>query len=187
MHRIFPILILTLLFVAPAMGKEIQVDGGKITFDAPDGFEPVPKEILDLKYPSSRAPKYVIGNKTAGTTIAYDIKPNALPQEGIEEGRKAFTELFPRMIPGLEWIENKTIELAGQKWIYLEMTSNALDTDIHNIMLFTGHDGQMLAFNFNSTKEEFKEYEKAIRASIKSIKFNKADAPAKEKEPAAKP
>ena len=187
MYRFVPMLILTMLFTAPATGKEIQVDDGKITFEAPDGFEPVPKEILDIKYPSSRAPKYVIGNKSAGTTIAYDIKPNALPQDGIEEGRKAFTELLPRMIPGLKWIENKTIELAGQKWIYLELTSTALDTDIHNIMLFTGYNGQMLAFNFNWTAEEFKKYEKAIRASIKSIKFNKADAPAEGKEPVAKP
>jgi len=51
-------------------------------------------------------------------------------------------------------------------------------------MLFTGHNGQMLAFNFNSTAEEFKKYEKAIRASIK---FNESDAPAEGKEPVAKP
>lgn len=50
------------------------------------------------------------------------------------------------------------------------MTSSAVDTDIHNIMLITGIGEEMLVFNFNSTREEFPQVEKALRASIDSIK-----------------
>jgi len=161
-----------LLFLVPLVfGETVSLDNGHITFETPDGFETVPEEVLKLKYPSSRAPKYVIGNKSAATTIAYDLKPNDIPQDQIDEVRAAFTQLFPRMIPNLEWIENKTIELSGRKWVYFEMTSTAIDTDIYNIMLFTGHKGQMLVFNFNSTKEEFKKYESALRKSISTIKI----------------
>ncbi len=161
-----------LLFLVPLVfGETVSLDNGHITFEAPDGFETVPEEVLKLKYPSSRAPKYVIGNKSAATTIAYDLKPNDIPQDQIDEVRAAFTQLFPRMIPNLEWIENKTIELSGRKWVYFEMTSTAIDTDIYNIMLFTGYKGQMLVFNFNSTKEEFKKYESALRKSISTIKI----------------
>ncbi|CAA6677571.1 Unannotated [Lentimonas sp. CC4] len=51
------------------------------------------------------------------------------------------------------------------------MTSNAVDADIYNIMLITGLNGQMLAFNFNSTKSDFPKYENSLRESIKSIKL----------------
>ena len=152
-------------------GETVSLDNGHIKFEAPDGFKPVPEEVIKLKYPSSRAPQYVIGNKSAATTIAYDLKPHNIPQDKIDEARVAFTQMFPRMIPGLKWKENKTMEFSGRKWGYFEMTSTAIDTDIYNIMLFTGYKDQMLVFNFNSTKEEFEKYERALKKSIKSIKI----------------
>lgn len=90
----------------------------------------------------------------------------------MEEAKATFMQMLPRMIPGLEWKEHKVITLSGRKWVYLEMTSHAIDTDIYNIMLFTGYRGQMLIFNFNSTREEFPQYEKALRKSIQTITVN---------------
>jgi hypothetical protein len=51
----------------------------------------------------------------------------------------------------------------------MEMTSRAVDTDIYNIMFVTGYEDQMLVFNFNSTKEDFQQFEGKLRASLKSI------------------
>lgn len=171
MRKAETLLIIFLFTTSLISAKEVSIDGGRITFDAPDEFKPLPQKIIDIKYPSSRAPKYVIGNQSGATTIAYDLKQNVIPPEQLEEVRQAFTKMFPRLIPGLEWKENKIIELAGRKWGYMEMTSHAIDTDIYNIMIFTGYNDQMLLFNFNSTKEEFKEYESKLRASLKSIKI----------------
>jgi len=56
------------------------------------------------------------------------------------------------------------------------MTTNAVDTDIYNIMLFTCYKGKMLIFNFNSTREEFKKYEKDLRKSIRTIKIKESDS-----------
>lgn len=68
------ILVLSVLFlsISPVIGKTILIENNQISFDAPNEFEPLSEEIKNLKYPSSRAPKYVIGNKSAATTIAYD-------------------------------------------------------------------------------------------------------------------
>ena len=171
MKKAITSIIVFLSLASFVFGETISFENGHITFEAPDGFKSVPEEIIKIKYPRSGAPRYVIGNKSAETTIAYDLKPHDIPQDKIDEVRAAFTEMFPRMIPGLQWKENKTITLSGRKWGYLEMTSYAIDTDIYNIMLFTGYKGQMLLFNFNSTKEEFKKYEKALRKSIRTIKI----------------
>ncbi len=151
----------------------ISIAGGKITFVPPNGFAPLPQAILDRKYPAKTAPKYVISNRSAQTTIAYDLKPVDIPQDKMEEARKALTEMMPKMVLNLRWRENKIIELSGVKWIYMEMISSALDTDIHNIMLVTGHNQQMLIINFNSTVTEFSAYEQELQKSIQSITIHK--------------
>ncbi|MEM8951938.1 MAG: hypothetical protein AAGA21_12200 [Pseudomonadota bacterium] len=171
MIRFLAVLSLLLTFVPIVDAKTISLEDGAVTFEAPDEFDAVPDEILAAKYPASRAPRYVIGNEDAGTTIACDLKGKAFPDEQIEEVRAYLTGTFERVIPGAEWIDNKVIDHAGKKWIYFELTSNAVDTDIHNIMLFTGYRGQTLMFNFNSTRQQFERYEDELRRSMASIKF----------------
>lgn len=171
MKKVITLCTILLFHTSLVYGEIISLDNGHIIFEAPDEFKPVPEEIIRIKYPSTNAPKYVIGNESAETTIAYDVKPNNIPPEKIEEFRAGFTQMFPRVVPGLQWKQNKIIELAGRKWVYFEMTSTAIDADIYNIMLFTSYNNQMLIFNFNSSKEEFKKYEKALRKSIQTIKI----------------
>jgi hypothetical protein len=172
MKKLVTVITILLSFVSFVYGKPISFGNAQISFEAPDEFEPLSDQEIKIKYPASKPPKYVIGNKSAGTTIAYDIRPNNLPPEKIDELKAAMVEAFPTRIPGLKWKQNKIIEMSGRKWGYLEMTSTAEDTDIYNIMLFTLYNGQMVIFNFNSTKDQFKKYEKVLRESIKTIRIN---------------
>lgn len=151
--------------------ETIKVKDTKITFEAPEGFKPLTKQLITAKWPTDRAPAYVVGTPTGSTTVAYDLKPNRITEEALPELLKSFTQTFERIIPGIVWKENKIIEHSGQKWIYMELTTTAIDTDIYNIMMVTGYDGKMLAFNFNSTKEDFPKYEAELRKSLKSVKL----------------
>lgn len=164
-----------LIITAPALictAEVITIPETSISFNVPADFKPLSQEIIDIKYPSSRAPRYVIGNESASTTIAYDLKPYKIPQDKLGEVQKSFTELFSRIIPGIRWKKNEIITKAGTKWLYLEMTSNAIDTDIYNMMLLTGYKDQMVIFNFNSTKEDFPQYEAQLRQSMDSISIS---------------
>jgi len=81
-----------------------------------------------------------------------------------------FKSTFDRVVPSIEWKKSEVIELSGKQWVLMEMTSSAVDTDIHNIMLVTGVEKEMLIFNFNSTKEDFKLHEALLRESVDSIR-----------------
>ena len=151
--------------------EPVKVLGTDVTFHPPEGFNPLSKEVIATKWPTKQAPTYVIGNSTASTTVAYDLKPHNISPEELPNAQKSFTLLMERIIPGIEWKKNEIIELSGQKWILMEMTSRAVDTDIYNIVLMTGIGGKMLIFNFNSTKEDFPKVEAQLRKSIKSIKL----------------
>ncbi|EPJ46482.1 MAG: hypothetical protein OFPII_20250 [Osedax symbiont Rs1] len=160
-----------LTFSLASMAQAISISDSGISFDAPDEFQPVAQQIIDIKWPQKNAPKWVVGNKSASTTIAFDLKPNDISTVPLSAVMKHFKKTFDRVIPGIEWKKREIIELSGKKWLFLEMTSNAIDTDIYNIMLLTSYGKQMLIFNFSSTKEDFAKYETALRNSIQSIKL----------------
>ncbi len=169
-----PLLLTALIVFASLLNAEtIEVGDTGVTFEAPEGFEPLSKEIMAIKWPTNQAPAYAIGTPSGSTTIAYDLKPHTIPQEALPEVQTSFTQLFERMIPGIAWKKNEIIEHSGQKWLFLEMTSSAVDTDIHNIMLVTGFEGKMLVFNFNSTKQDFPKHEAALRKSLKTVTLPK--------------
>jgi len=162
--------ILQLLIISSDLYAEpIKVGKTEVTFEAPEDFKPLGEELIALKWPTNRAPAYVVGTLNGSTTVAYDLKPNKVSQKDLPDLQKTFTQVFNRIIPGIQWKKNEIIQLSGQKWIMIEMTSNAVDTDIYNIMLVTGYEGKMLVFNFNSTKEDFPKYEAKLRKSLRSI------------------
>jgi hypothetical protein len=166
-----PITIFALL-ACSALSKEITIDGGSVVFTVPENFTPLSRAEITAKFPSTNAPENVVGSEGVGrtTTIAYQLKEQQpVKLSDLPDVQKAFTQVFDRVIPGIEWKQNALVDLVGQKWLLMEMTSRAIDQDIHNIVLITSHKGKMLMFNFNSTRKEFPKVEKLLRDSIKSI------------------
>lgn len=162
--------ILALLISSLSIAKEVQVADTGITFQAPDNFGALSQEILDFKWPHKRAPRWVVGNDTGSTTIAFDLKPHDISGAPLKELMSVYVDGFERIVPGVQWKKQEVISLSGREWIYLELTSNAIDTDIYNIVLVTSYGKEMLVFNFNSTKEDFAKYEKTLRSSVNTIK-----------------
>lgn len=166
----------TLVFfgcITSSFAQRVDIPDTTVSFEPPAGFTALTREEIQAKYPKSSGPGFVVGNKARTTSIAYDIKPIAIGDKDLPELMAAFGDRFQKSIPGLAWKERKLFERDGQRWVYLEMTSTAVDTDIHNIMLITPHDGKLLMFNFNSTREEFADVEASLRSSIASITLGK--------------
>ena len=156
-----------------AHAETVTVPGTNISFTPPVGFTPLTQEELDIKFPNKSGPKFAYGNERRTTTIAYDVKPVAVTADTLRNGLEPIGESMARVIPGIVWVEKKMVSLAGLDWAYFEMTSNALDADIHNIILMGAWQGKMVVFNFNATKADFTKLEPALRASMKSIVVEK--------------
>lgn len=159
-----------LLLAAPFVAADpIIVPGTGVSFVPPDGFTALTQQELDLKFPSKNAPAQAVGNERRSTTIAYELKSVALPPDQLSSTLEAMADTLSRIVPGHTWIDKKLTSIADLQWVYLEFTSNAIDTQIHNIILLTSWQGQMLIFNFNSTASDFQQLELALRASIQSL------------------
>jgi hypothetical protein len=162
-----------MLYSATCFSGEVTIEGTSIKFNVPEEFGGLSQELIDVKWPNKNGPKWVIGNKRGTTTIAYDLKDNDISKYSMKDLIPAFDQTMSRMIPGIVWKEKKVISQSGRKWVYLEMTSNAIDTDIYNMMLLTSYENKMLIFNFNSTKEEIDKYKPVLVKSMKSINLGK--------------
>ena len=180
--RAFPALIALVaglcLTISDAHAATFTMEDGAVRFEAPVGFKPLSRKLIETKFARGRPPSFVVGTERATTTIAYDLKATAVAPNQLTAFRKRLTKVLPRIVAGLKWIENKTVKIDGRDFGLMEMTSTAIDTDIHNIMLFTSYQGRLLIFNFNSTREEFPQYEAQLRESIETIRIGKPAEPA---------
>jgi hypothetical protein len=177
MNRIATVFLALWLYSSLATAARIDIPGTSASFESPENFTALTQDEINIKFPNGTSPPaFVVGNERRTTSVAYDLKPIAIKDENLEEVLTAFSAVFESQIKGLVWVERKIINKQGQRWLYLEMKSSAIDTNIHNIMLLTPHENKMLVFNFNSTAEEFPKLEAALRLSIESILISKAQA-----------
>ena len=163
------VLLAFLIVMQSAVAKDLQIPDTNLWFTAPEGFTELTREEIDVKFRSNAAPRYVIGNERRTTTVAYDVRSVAVTDEILEAQLDQIGESFGRVIPGFVSIRRTMQVLNGRKWAYFEMKSNAVDADIHNIVLMSAYEGRMVVLNFNSTKADFERMESILRTSIASL------------------
>ncbi len=160
---------LLFLTAAHAAAETFAILPANGEIDAPDGFTPLSKSEIAQKYPYRDAPFMVLGNAGRSTTISVNLYNEEISNERLDEKKQELETLLDRMTPGIQWQKREITELNGRKWVYLEFTSHAVDTDIHNMMLITPRLGRMLLFNFNATREDFAAMEQPLRDSMRTI------------------
>lgn len=164
--------------------KPVAIDGGNITFNAPDDFAPLTPEQIDKKFPRQTGTMEAVGNASGSVTICYRVTENTLRPEELPDAQRGIADMLSHAVPGLQWIKNDIVEINGTKWIYYEMTSAAGEGQVHNIEITTSYRGRMFVMNFNSSAQDFAAYQARLKASLDSVKIGDVStAPL----PAAKP
>jgi hypothetical protein len=165
------ITIVLLAFASWVSAEEVTLKDGAISFTVPKGFRAQSAEEISLKFPRGNAPAVVYANSNGGVSIAVTFSPAKVTRDQLPELKASMEQMLPRLIPNLQWLTREIIVSNGTPWVHLELTSSAVDTDIHNHMYFTSHQGHMLGFNFNSTTGAFPSYSKSLLDSFKSIRL----------------
>ena len=163
------VLISSVLAQATGAG-EVRIPDTQIWFKPPPGFTTLSQDELDIKFPSKTAPRYAVGNERRTTTIAFDVRDVAVTTALLAAQVDVIGDSMGRAIPGFVSIDRGMRTLNDQHWAFFEMTSTALDADIHNMVLMAAHGGRMVVLNFNSTKADFVDLEPLLRQSIESLK-----------------
>ena len=152
--------------------KEVSLYDRKFVFDLPDGFVLMSDEEVDMKYPFGNTPDNAYFDKKTTTSIVVTVsRKSQLAAEELPEFKDFMAGVLGAAIPQVEWLYNGYTEINGVKWIKFEMTSSAIDTDIHNNVLMTAFNGNPLLLNFNSTKEAYPSMKKVLEKSMSSIQL----------------
>lgn len=165
------ILFLWFILTASAQGR-VSMAGGKVSFAPPDGFRAMTEGEIKIKYPRGNAPQYVYSNDQMDVSIAIIFSPQPVTLEGLPQLKAAMEQTLPRLIPGHNWLTREIVEINGRPWVHFEMTSFAIDTDIHNEMYLTAFEGKMLGFNFNSTEAQHNRYKDALQKSRDTMRVS---------------
>lgn len=128
----------------------------KVSLITPKSFGPMPQNILELKYPSSRRPTEVLSDSTGGVSLAFNHTRNPMSPYQIEKARASMSKMFHNMYPSAKWLRDKTINVNGRMFMVFELITPAMDTQIHNIMYGTSVDNRLLLISFNTTVEQSK-------------------------------
>lgn len=164
------IAVFTLIIISISADEKIYFANNKVSFIIPKDFKIMSKENIKKKYSRGTAPEFVYSNEQTTSTIAYGYTPNAdLNLDNLFEFQKFIENTYNRMIPGIKWIKKEIIEINHYKWIFFEIESNAIDTEIHNIILMSAIDNGLISFNFNSVINEFDVYQKVYSNCIETI------------------
>ncbi|PRH50456.1 hypothetical protein C6P85_22200, partial [Yersinia pestis] len=85
--------------------------------------------------------------------------------------RKCFKFLFVHNLPVS--VVGVKISKTGNYTILFTVSSKAIDTDIHNVMLITSFMDRGVIIAFNSTEELWNTYSDSAKASLLSITFDR--------------
>lgn len=132
-----------------------------VWFEAPDGFEPIGKT--------------AIGNRSGKTRISYDIKDKDISRVDMEKLSRSFQRVLGKSLPDANWKRSALWQQDGRTWVRLEVESSGPGAGLHKDFLVTGLGDKMLVMHFDSSLDEFEQYEQALHESIESIEINVAD------------
>jgi len=181
MHRLFVFAVVVSLCggfaypqqeVQPSLETRLLLDG-LVEMLVPTAFQPMPEEILKLKYPMERRPTLVLSNDSGSVSLALNHTRDRIPGNDLAEAHRVFDGMFRKLYPSAEWFRSGLESLNGRQFVVIELRTPAIDTEIRNLMTATVADERLLLISFNVTLELEGEWVELADRMIRSIVVKK--------------
>jgi hypothetical protein len=162
------IFILGIFFFQTDLEKRSLLDN-KIELLVPKGWKPMSEDLVKIKYPGARPPKYVLSDITGGISLAFNHTDSRATQEQIETYKGVLKSSLTDAFPEAEWIEDGVKEINGKKVGFCKVITNAQSGKIYNQMFFTDVDGKLLICSFNVVDTKMKDWRAAADEIMNSL------------------
>ena len=157
----------------PARAADIETPSGTFRFDPPQGYTELSAQEIDAKFGrNGRKPIKVFGNASRGSTVSVTWSQQKLTQAALPQFKEAMENLLPKLTPGLVFNERQLRTIGARRWVYLDSTVPAADTDIRNLMYLSDLGGHMIGVNFNATVAEFASQQDGFEAAAQTLKVD---------------
>lgn len=145
---------------------------GKIRIKLPKEFTDMPPAFAKLKYPAEQRPQIIKMNEDGSINLTLSLYPEKLKEADVFECISGLKTVIERVNPANLFFELKVAESPEVTVGYFEFKSNAIDSDLYNIMFVTPIEGQTLLGTFNcrfSDREDWKPVALQLIMSIRDL------------------
>jgi hypothetical protein len=150
---------------------QVSFGGGKIRFSPPVGLEPMSPEMILVKYPNAPVKPLAYATDRGRISVAFQLTNQPLKPEQLNEAQVQLAAYMDKMGQVLTWKRKEQVQQSGRPWVHFEFVSKAVDTNIHNHMYLTSHEGKMLLLNFNAVAADYPKWQAAFDKSWKSVRL----------------
>jgi hypothetical protein len=150
--------------------EEFTFFDAKMAIRLPKEFTDMPINFAKLKYPSEQRPQIIKMNEDGSVNFTFSLYQDKLKEEEIEDCIRTLKAAIERMNPAHLFFELQVLEQDELMVGYFDYKSNALDSDLYNILYVTPIGGQTLMGTFNCRMSERNEWEPIALKMMMSIK-----------------
>ena len=136
----------------------------------PESFTDMPLEIAKIKYPAEQRPKIIKMNEDGSINITLGLYPEMLKKEAVQECIDTLQTVIERMNPANRFFEKQVIMEEKLTVGYFDYKSNALDSDLYNMMFVTPINGKTMLGTFNCKMSDKDDWSILVVQMIMSIK-----------------
>ncbi|MEF2278595.1 hypothetical protein V3W47_09810 [Deinococcus sp. YIM 134068] len=161
-----------LLLTSSALGARVTVPGTSVSLAVPEGFVPMPADILALKYSRGGNPPssvYSTPGPSWAVNIAFSLRDVRLPPGSLTPAQAAL-ERSVQATPGFRWVKRGIERVGNREWIVLKFWVNGLDQPIYNDLRATREGEGTLIVSANVTKTLYPKYVKSLDAAMSSLR-----------------
>lgn len=150
--------------------EEFTFFDGKMALKLPKEFTDMPLEFAKLKYPSEHRPQIIKMNADGSVNLTLSLYQDKLKKEEIRDCIHTLKNVIERMNPAYLFFDLQVIEQDEQNVGYFDYKSNAIDSDLYNILFVTPIGGQTMMGAFNCRLGERDDWKPIAIKIAKSIK-----------------
>lgn len=149
--------------------QEFPVIKGEFSMVLPEMFEPMPKNLAELKYQSANRPDIILTNPATTINLTFSYKTTKMREEETEVAKDAIQKVIMKLHPESSVIESKVIHLQNMNIAYFDFVTPAIDSDIYNFMFFFSLKERMMMGAFNCLEQDQYDWKELFIQMLESV------------------
>jgi hypothetical protein len=169
------VVLISMIAPSPSAGQELVRLGvlEGLSLMVPRDFIPMPYEMISLKYPGQNRPAVVFMNRATTVNIAVRHTNVPLLSGGMERALLDIKTGLLSAMPGGRVNYDGVVVNGDREWFSLDFSSQAIDTEIRNLIVGTSFRDRLLMISFNCTRELEDEWVASGKKIVMSAEFEK--------------
>jgi hypothetical protein len=129
---------------------DVNFFDGKMAMRLPKEFTDMPLNFAKIKYPAEQRPQIIKTNGDGSINVTLSLYQEKLKKEDVPDCISGLKMVIERMNPANIFFELKTEQSEALTTVgYFDYKSNAIDSDLYNIMFVTPIAGNIMLGTFN--------------------------------------